>query len=132
MKAFENLKFNSSLSTNESIRNLYPKTNNLIKSFSNNNSNIYKSNENLYKIIKSFTELNLLKGLQNLAIKDNSPKANNYFSEFSDGKQEENKKEEKIKKINLDSLSEVKKFKTELCHSWELTGSCKYGLNVRD
>ena len=27
-------------------------------------------------------------------------------------------------------LSEIKKFKTELCHSWELTGSCKYGLNV--
>lgn len=132
MKVFENLKFNFSLSTNESIRNLYPKTNNLIKSFSNNNFNIYKSNENSYKIIKSFTELNLLKELRNLAIKDNFLKANNYFSEFSKNKQEENKKEEKIKMINLDSLSEVKKFKTELCHSWELTGNCKYGLNVRD
>ena len=32
--------------------------------------------------------------------------------------------------INSNSLSEVKKFKTELCHSWELTGTCKYGLNV--
>ena len=132
MKVFENLKFNFSLSTNESIRNLYPKTNNLIKSFSNFNFNIYKSNENSYKIIKSFTELNLLKELRNLAIKDNFLKANNYFSEFSKNKQEENKKEEKIKMINLDSLSEVKKFKTELCHSWELTGNCKYGLNVRD
>ena len=132
MKAFENLKINSSLSTNEAIRNLYPKTNNLIKSFSNNNFNIYKSNENIYKIIKSFTELNLLKELQNLEIKDNFSKANNYFSKFSDDKQEENKKEEKIKMINLYSLSEVKNFKTELCHSWELTGSCKYGLNVRD
>ena len=30
----------------------------------------------------------------------------------------------------INSLSEVKKFKTELCHSWELTGTCKYGLNV--
>ena len=30
----------------------------------------------------------------------------------------------------LDSFSEVKKFKTELCHSWELTGTCKYGENV--
>ena len=30
----------------------------------------------------------------------------------------------------IDSLSEVKKFKTELCHSWELTGTCKYGENV--
>lgn len=32
---------------------------------------------------------------------------------------------------NIDNiLSEVKKFKTELCHSWELTGACKYGRNV--
>ena len=30
----------------------------------------------------------------------------------------------------FDSLSEIKKFKTELCHSWELTGTCKYGENV--
>jgi hypothetical protein len=30
----------------------------------------------------------------------------------------------------VDSLSEIKKFKTELCHSWELTGTCKYGQNV--
>ena len=30
----------------------------------------------------------------------------------------------------FDSLSEIKKFKTELCHSWELTGACKYGQNV--
>ena len=132
MKTFENLKFNSSLSTNEAIRNLYLKTNNLIKSFSNNNFNIYKNKEKLNKITKSFKELNQLKELQNLVIKDNFLKANNYFSEFSDDKQEENKKEEKIKMINLDSLSEVKNFKTELCHSWELTGSCKYGLNVRD
>ena len=33
-------------------------------------------------------------------------------------------------KYAVDSFSEVKKFKTELCHSWELTGTCKYGLNV--
>ena len=30
----------------------------------------------------------------------------------------------------VDSFSEIKKFKTELCHSWEITGTCKYGLNV--
>ena len=34
------------------------------------------------------------------------------------------------KKSSVDLLSEVKKFKTELCHSWELTGTCKYGINV--
>ena len=33
-------------------------------------------------------------------------------------------------KNNLDYLSELTKFKTELCHSWELTGTCKYGTNV--
>jgi len=34
------------------------------------------------------------------------------------------------KKNNVDYFSEIMKFKTELCHSWELTGSCKYGVNV--
>ena len=38
-------------------------------------------------------------------------------------------KDKKNKNV-IDSLSEVRKFKTELCHSWELTGTCKYGLNV--
>ena len=33
-------------------------------------------------------------------------------------------------KNNSDYLSEFTKFKTELCHSWELTGTCKYGINV--
>ena len=33
-------------------------------------------------------------------------------------------------KNNLDYLSEFTKFKTELCHSWELIGTCKYGINV--
>ena len=30
----------------------------------------------------------------------------------------------------MNTLSELKKFKTELCHSWEITGTCKYGQNV--
>ena len=33
-------------------------------------------------------------------------------------------------KNNLVYLSEFTKFKTELCHSWELIGTCKYGINV--
>lgn len=44
----------------------------------------------------------------------------------------DNKKE--LPKNNSNDLklsSEFKKFKTELCHSWELTGTCKYDLNVR-
>ena len=48
-----------------------------------------------------------------------------------DKKNKRTKLTEKGKKKNsIDSFSEIKKFKTELCHSWELTGSCKYGLNV--
>ena len=39
------------------------------------------------------------------------------------------KKDKKDNNI-VDSLSEIKNFKTELCHSWELTGTCKYGQNV--
>ena len=43
-----------------------------------------------------------------------------------------NKKELSINNSNnLKLSSEIKKFKTELCHSWELIGTCKYGLNVR-
>lgn len=44
--------------------------------------------------------------------------------------EELNKKEGNKNKSIIDTCSEVKKFKTELCHSWELTGTCKYGQNV--
>jgi hypothetical protein len=38
----------------------------------------------------------------------------------------------KINRNTIDSFSEVKNFKTELCHNWELTGICKYGQNVNN
>ena len=40
------------------------------------------------------------------------------------------KEQKKKKKNSVDYTSEIIKFKTELCHSWELTGACKYGVNV--
>ena len=40
------------------------------------------------------------------------------------------KEQNETKKNNVDFSSEIIKFKTELCHSWELTGTCKYGVNV--
>jgi hypothetical protein len=44
--------------------------------------------------------------------------------------EEINKKEANKNRIIIGPCSEVKNFKTELCHSWELTGTCKYGQNV--
>ena len=116
MKAlFENLKFNSSLYSNEIIRNQYSKTYNFKENIPNNKLNMKRH----------YGEL------QNTTKNDNFEITNNYSKIFVGDKEKENVKDERIKKINLESLSEVKNYKTELCHSWELTGTCKYGLNVR-
>ena len=40
------------------------------------------------------------------------------------------KEPKEAKKNNVEYFSEITKFKSELCHSWEVTGSCKYGANV--
>ena len=67
-----------------------------------------------------------------------SSKDNNKNKNLNIIKNEQNLKEilktlanDKNKKYITDSLSEVINFKTELCHSWELTGTCKYGQNVK-
>ena len=74
----------------------------------------------------------------NVKIKNDKIK-NNKKASFDSSKENKNSKniknQEKINKKDankniIDSFSEVKKFKTELCHSWELTGTCKYGQNV--
>ena len=58
----------------------------------------------------------------------------NYYKEhFMNNAKEHNsmlKEQNETKKNNVDFSSEIIKFKTELCHSWELTGTCKYGVNV--
>ena len=76
----------------------------------------------------------------NIKIKNDKIK-NNKKASFDSSKENKTNKsikyqEEINKKVGnknrtiIDSCSEVKKFKTELCHSWELTGTCKYGQNV--
>lgn len=58
----------------------------------------------------------------------------NYYKEhFMNMVKEKNslvKEQNETKKNSVDFSSEIIKFKTELCHSWELTGTCKYGVNV--
>ena len=96
------------------------------------NYNVLLNNEKINNLIQKFKELNIqyLKERQNpIEIDDkkninNSKQSLNYREIININAQNDKKKN------NIDSLSEIKKFKTELCHSWELTGTCKYGLNV--
>ena len=111
---------------NDYINLIYNKmNNNLMKKdkdiYNRNNQiiNIKKSNKNNHKLSFDSSKKNI-----NIEIRKN--------------KDEQNLKEllklvsnDKNKKYNNDSLSEIKNFKTELCHSWELTGTCKYGQNVK-
>ena len=74
--------------------------------------------------IKKETEENKNKKKKNVKIK----KEQNLKDVLKIDSKEKN---EKINKNTIDSLSEVKKFKTELCHNWEVTGTCKYEQNVK-
>lgn len=98
----------------------------------NTQLNIF-SNERINLLAQTLKELNIqyVKERQNIIINNgnnnNSIKKNEMVGSKSPISQES--KENYVKNA-INSLSEVKKFKTELCHSWELTGTCKYGLNV--
>ena len=98
----------------------------------NTQLNIF-SNERINLLAQTLKELNIqyVKERQNIIINNgnnnNSIKKNEMVGSKSSISQES--KENYVKNA-INSLSEVKKFKTELCHSWELTGTCKYGLNV--
>ena len=104
---------------------------NLIAKFDNCNYNLLLKNEKINNLVQKFKELNILylKERKNQIINDN--KNINNFNQSLNIKSIINFNfQNDKKKNNNDSFSEIKKFKTELCHSWELTGSCKYGLNV--
>ena len=138
---FENIKQNTSSNNKEKETHLnskdyylYTKINNkqnLNEKFANYNYNLLLNNEKINNLIQTFQELNIqyLKERQNLILNDNKNIKNSKQSlnvnEIININGQNNKK-----KNNSDSFSEIKKFKTELCHSWELTGTCKYGLNV--
>ena len=96
-----------------------------IYTYLNNHENI-----NLIKIVHLLNELNFkyFKERQLKKVIDTSD--NNFKKEKSMVNIHDYEKVEKKNKHSADSFSEVIKFKTELCHSWELTGTCKYGLNV--
>ena len=138
---FNNMKTNSNNRTNY----IY---------FSMNNRNINKVQQNYFYFVEA-EAINLLsqksKDIQNQNSQTNNLKnENNKLSKkgsFDSSKENKNIKNinisgeqnnnapkafsnDKINKNIIDTLSEIKKFKTELCHSWELTGTCKYGQNV--
>ena len=132
----ENFKFNSALNLQDKLSCLNkedfyfsPKLNkghNLNEINEEQNYNLLINNEKINKLAQSIKDLNFLyfKERQNNKIIDKNSK--NASKDIN----KENNEERKNKNGSIDSLSEVKKFKTELCHSWELTGTCKYGLNV--
>ena len=139
---FENKKINTFSNIQEKTGNLnttdyylYSKINNnqnLNENVAQYNCNLLFNNEQINNIIQTFKELNIqyLKERKNSIIiidnksTKNSKQSQNIKEIFNINAQNDKKKN------SIDSFSEIKKFKTELCHSWELTGSCKYGLNV--
>ena len=139
---FENFKFNNSTNSSETHTKSHSKdfSSNLTQINNLNLKEIYNKenytclnnheNININKIVQLLNELNFkyLKERQLKKVMDISAK--NYKKEKNMVNIHEYEKSEKKSKFAVDSCSEVKKFKTELCHSWELTGSCKYGLNV--
>jgi len=137
---FENFELNHSSNTPEIFAKPYSKdfypnaTKNSNQNINEKNSNkIYSyliSDENLNKIAQSLNELNFKYFKERQAKNDMDISAKNLIKGKKNKNSHECEKNEKKNKYAFDSLSEVKKFKTELCHSWELTGTCKYGLNV--
>ena len=130
---FENLKFEYLSYPQIKDYYLYQNINNKQASKENNFQQNILNNEEINKIVQSLKELNIKylserqKLLMNIKNSINS-NVKNSQDEFKMQNIQESK--DKKNKNAIDSLSEVKKFKTELCHSWELTGTCKYGLNV--
>ena len=145
MKAlFENLELNTKTNIKDKLENINLKDYYLYNKMNNNQNikeNISMLNSNLLnydkinELYQSFKELNFqyFKERQNAVLNNKANEKINSSNIFLKNIQEDNKKEQvdKMNKFNANSLSEIKKFKTELCHSWELTGTCKYGLNVR-
>ena len=137
---FENFNLNHSSNTSEIFakphsKDFYPnKTINSNQNITEKNPNKINtyliSDENLNKIAQSLNELNFKYFKERQAKIDLNISAKNFTKEKKNKDSHECEKNEKKNKYAFDSLSEVKKFKTELCHSWELTGTCKYGLNV--
>ena len=108
----ENLKANSSKDTNKDFLSSIS----MINNFEINNKNYQY---NLFNIINIENNNKLKTDANELKF--------NYYEHYNNIQPT---KEQNETKKNVDFSSEIIKFKTELCHSWELTGTCKYGANV--
>ena len=132
------------------------KINNNYIYFSINSNTIINNNQQNYKYLVEYKSINQLsqkrkeKNIQNQNSQMthiNKTKKKASFDLSNENKiiksqiiiEEKNKKictkslsRKKINKNTIDSFSEVKNFKTELCHNWELIGTCKYGQNVNN
>ena len=128
----EYFKIFSSLNLQKNKENEYLKDSHLNIRI-NNNLNIYSKfskDINYNSLKKERIKINNLKSPPNIKMNDKfneDIKIKNIF----DGIKVNKKELPKNNSNNLKLSSEIKKFKTELCHSWELTGTCKYDLNVR-
>ena len=139
----ENLNCNSS--SNSHINNIDKKIsiqffNNIIN-INNRNNYIYlelnsnnklsqKEIENISSQLRQINKIEKIKKASFDPSKENKNIKNLYFKEDMQTNTQEVFRNDKKNNNIADSLAEIKKFKTELCHSWELTGTCKYGQNV--
>ena len=119
---FENFKLFSSLNSTKKRGNKIIKDSHLNSRINNYiNINIKFSKDYNYNFLENDNiKMRSLKKPKNIEI---NYKFNEDYDEININKKEKTKK--------IDSLLEIKNYKTELCHTWELTGFCKYGLNVR-
>ncbi len=110
----KNLKVKPSKNTNKDFLSSKPMFNN----FEINNKNYQYNIFNLINIENN----------NKLKTDANELKFNYYYEHYINI--QPTKEQIETKKNSVDYTSEIIKFKTELCHSWELTGACKYGVNV--
>ena len=89
-------------------------------------NNIYKNCQLNYTDLKNC--LNIMTNLKLFSL--NNDKEHQELINQNDTKNSGKNEQLLQNKTNLDFISEFTKFKNELCHSWELTGTCKYGVNV--
>ena len=104
--------------------------NNIIED--NSDNLMEKSSKNINKYYFPSKAMN-----NNFEINNEKNKLKTYSDELGFNYNKENflniepiKEQNETKKNNVDYSSEIIKFKTEICHSWELSGTCKYGVNV--
>ena len=116
-----------------SIKNNSKGNYSLIKLNNNMKMSIQNLSEDFYNLISNENINRLTQAQRELSFryyKEHQINSYGKLSSLDNSKNSLSTEKNEPKKSSVDLLSEVKKFKTELCHSWELTGTCKYGINV--